>query len=378
MTPGEVDVKKYWIVGLALFLLATGQAVLLAQSEAQGVVTLPGRFPPAGIDEFPVSIAQIAIDFTLDGIPEGDLSAEGPFVVERGDPRPEGGSNVIDVEIVQMNLTGTSPLGPVRIRESPTRRSVGRIVALQEESDFPADSFFDVFVEIQIGDTQFENRTPIRMQAIINEIPPRITVYRSLADPVVELFIVGTDILAALFLHVAHAPNPDFEPTLHDLKILIERVQLKIDLVNAKMDLFEKNQTQGLVSRLLFPYNVSVAPFFETGIAIDNITNLFGGGTAGAVSFSLVPANNPQQPIAVSSAQLVGIAGGLDNQGNIPPGGTMTVLVNQLLAAAGLAGQAFTGQILAQTDFPAAQGINFISDPAFNRQSQGYPAVVIR
>ncbi len=360
-------------------IMASGLAA--GQAEPKGETLLPA-FPRAGEDIFPVSIAQIGIDLTLDGIVEGDISAEGPFVVVRQDPRPEGGVNVIDVEIVQMELTGSSPLGPVTIRESNTRRSTGQIRARQDFPDFPADSFFDVFVEIELGDVRLENRDPIRMEAVITEIPPRISVYRSLQDPIISLYLSGTQQLVALLLHVAHAPNPDFPITLRDLKILIERVQLKVDLVSAKLDALERTQTAGLASWLLFPFNVSGGGF-ETGIAITNITNnFFGFGSqqvTGGVEFLLYPSNNPGQPIAVASANLVamGLGAGLDAQGRVPPGGTMTVLVVELLRAAGVSGP-FSGQILAHTQFPAAQGVNFISDSNFSRQSQGYPAVVLK
>lgn len=368
-----------FILSIAVFL--TLAAPLGAQSQPEGEV-VTGRFPPAGEDIFPVSIAQIGIDLTLDGIIEGDISAEGPFTVLRSDPRPDGGRNVIDVEIVQMELTGSSPLGPATIRQNPRRRSTGQIRARNEQSDFPADSFFDVFVEIELGDIRVENRSPIHMEAVIQEIPPRITVYRSLTDPVIPLFVAGTEQLAALLLHVAHAPNPDFEITLRDLKILIERVQLKVDLLSAKLDSLERTQTNGLASWLLFPFNISGGGF-ETGIAVTNITNqFFGFGSqqvTGGVEFRLFRAQNPGAPIIVTSRELaqMGLGAGFDPQGRVPPGGTMSVLVVELLIAAGEEGP-FSGQIVAHTNFPAAQGINFISDSQFSRQAQGYPAVVLK
>ncbi len=336
-------------------------------------------FPRAGTDEFPVSIAQIGIDLTLDGIPEGEISAEGPFVVERGEPRPDGGVNVIDVEIVQMELVGSSPLGPVVIRESPLRQSRGQIRALSPESDFPADSFFDVFVEIDLGEQTVFNDEPIRLQAVITEIPPRISVYRSFAQPpVIPLLARGTGQLVALLLHVAHAPNPDFEVTPRDLKILIERVQLKVELLSRKLELLTRTQTGGTTSTLLFTFNVSGVGL-ETGIAITNFTDRFQLPVPGPCTLELRSLADPATPLLIDTVALraAGAGLGLDAGGSIPPGGTLSILLADLLRAGGFDAR-FQGTVIARCNFPAAQGINFVSDPGFSRQSQGYPAVVIR
>ena len=241
-----------------------------AEGDATTVLGRAG-FPPAGPDEFPVSIAQIGIDLTLNGIPDAEISAEGPFLVERSDPQVgSDGRNVIDTEIVQLDLTGSSSLGPVTIRSSPTRRSVGQIVAQQRGQDFPADSFFDIFVEIRVGELTLVNEVPIRMSAVITEIPPKITVYRSLENPIVPL-TDGRGEVVALLLHVAHAPNSTDEIRNEDLKILVERVQLQLELVNKKLELLTRNIPVGLRTQLLFPFNVS-AGNLATGLAIDNTT----------------------------------------------------------------------------------------------------------
>ena len=56
----------------------------------------------------------------------------------------------IQTEMVAMNLTGNSGVfGPVTIHESPSLVSPGQISQQTPGVDFPADSFFDVFVEVQ-------------------------------------------------------------------------------------------------------------------------------------------------------------------------------------------------------------------------------------
>ncbi len=111
-------------IGIFVMVLAF-MPLFGAEGDATTIIGGTG-FPPAGPDEFPVSLAQIGIDLTLNGIPDTEVSAEGPFLVQRSDPQAgSDGRNVIDTEIVQMDLTGSSSLGPVSIQQSPTRRSVG-------------------------------------------------------------------------------------------------------------------------------------------------------------------------------------------------------------------------------------------------------------
>lgn len=372
---------KILLTVAACLLLLSGAPTV---TSTPGEVTGPGQFPPEpGLDDFPVSLAQIGIDLTLNGIPDGEISAEGPFVVERGAPvRGSDGRRSIETEILQMDLSGSSPLGPVTIRQHPQRPSVGRITARDAEQDFPADSFFDIFVEINIGGQIFVNPEPIRMEAVITEIPPKITVYRSFRDPLIPLFNLQNQ-LAALLLHVAHAPNPDLPIEPRDLKVLIERVQLRLELVSKKVDLLNRNLPLGHVSHLVFPFNVSGGAL-ETGVAISNITAQFedfaqGEGSSGNIVFRIYPQDNPSALLQVTTQQLSqqGLGTGANAAGIIPAGGTYTILVRELLQGVGRSGP-FTGQVAAWCGFPQAQGINFIADNQFSTQAQGYPAVIIK
>ncbi len=368
---------------IGIFVMALALAPLLgAEGDSTTVIGGTG-FPPAGPDEFPVSLAQIGIDLSLNGIPDTEVSAQGPFLVQRSDPQAgSDGRNVIDTEIVQMDLVGSSPLGPVTIQQSPTRRSVGQIVARQRGQDFPADSFFDIFVEIRVGELTLVNEVSIRMSAVITEIPPKITVYRSLENPIVPL-TDGRGNVIALLLHVAHAPNSTARIQNEDLKILVERVQLQLELVNKKLELLTRNTPVGLRTQLLFPFNISTDSF-ATGLAVDNTTRHFAGlgigsRVEGGCQFQLYPTNQPGSPIGVTTSQLsrAGLGSGANENGEIPPGGTYSVLVREILRATGVDGS-FVGHIFANCDFPSAQGINFIADPQFSTQSQGYPAIVIK
>ena len=129
-------------------------------------------FPPAGTDTFPTSI--MFVDQDEDGGPVL-LGAQGPTIVERSDPLPTPTGRVIETEIVSMELTGVSPLGPVSIRAGRSfglPPSTGRTFGSSPGSDFPAESFFDVFYEIEIGGAQLCNTQPQQVSATITEIPP--------------------------------------------------------------------------------------------------------------------------------------------------------------------------------------------------------------
>ena len=139
----------------------------------QNPVTLPG----AGHDCFQ-STAQVSV--ILYGIGPGGsdysttLNLAGPAVVKRGAPVPVGMQFMIEMEMLEMSLTGTDPLlGPVTLRESELLASRGRITT-PPAPFFPAESFFDIFFEIDVaGITAFNKATDdYKMSSTITAIPP--------------------------------------------------------------------------------------------------------------------------------------------------------------------------------------------------------------
>ncbi|MCP4245632.1 MAG: hypothetical protein GY778_01150, partial [bacterium] len=101
-----------------------GAAVLVAVMAGNAAADFGDPFPGAGTDSFPSDLTH-TVQFIANplGLPVGTfpLTANGPTEVVRGDPYPGGpGSRYqIDTEIVSMNLTGTTPFGPITVRESP-------------------------------------------------------------------------------------------------------------------------------------------------------------------------------------------------------------------------------------------------------------------
>src|SRR5205823_6434278 len=108
----------------------------------------PVAYPTAGDDSFP-SGGHVTLDIT--GVGRDNVTLNGPTTVHRSDPCVgcgPGGRDTIDTQITLLDLSGSSSIfGPVHIRESPSRPSLGRITQQTPGADFPADSFFDIFAE---------------------------------------------------------------------------------------------------------------------------------------------------------------------------------------------------------------------------------------
>ncbi len=159
-------------------LLARGLSWILLALMIASLVWLPalagpgGGLPPAGTDDFDSSVQFTVELFGVVGSPF-DITASGPTIIERSDPAPlPSGHSQIQTEIVSMHLTSITPAGPLTVRESHLRDSLGTITELAPGTGFPADSFFDVYVEIEFLGTTISNLDPVRVQAEIDAIPP--------------------------------------------------------------------------------------------------------------------------------------------------------------------------------------------------------------
>lgn len=101
-------------------------------------------FPPAGTDALDVS-GTVSVTSRL-GSETIDLT--GTAEIARSDPYLDGGVSVVDLEIVSLDLTGSSLTGSVAASESATLVSLGEIRSQQPSADFPADLYLDAFVVI--------------------------------------------------------------------------------------------------------------------------------------------------------------------------------------------------------------------------------------
>ncbi|MCH8008275.1 MAG: hypothetical protein IIC91_05365 [Chloroflexi bacterium] len=185
-------------------LIPTG---LLLGLVAAGVISLTqsvNALPPAGSDTFNVT-AEVSISSRLG---EETIPLSGTFHVERGDPviDEQTGVEVVIAEVTAIDLQGNSLTGPVSINQSPGLASLGEIRSLQEPpAQFPANSFFDIFVEAHVpaspqSELVLHNEDPIRIvpveggsQVPINAWPPVGVTYGAELDPCVPLLLPDLD-----------------------------------------------------------------------------------------------------------------------------------------------------------------------------------------
>jgi hypothetical protein len=138
---------------------------------------------PAGYDIFGKTIAIKE----LNNIPLLKKEAiqvvvKGPTTIERKEPYDPGdGRWRIDTEIISMELKGTFLGRQIRVEESSEKKSTGYIQQQNAGVDFPADSFFDVYIEVFLPPpfNVAYNRDPVHMNATIYEIPPYLDNYSS-------------------------------------------------------------------------------------------------------------------------------------------------------------------------------------------------------
>lgn len=133
-----------------------------------------GEFPCPGTDRIQVGMG-CEIEVPEFGV--ADLTFNGTAKVHRslvGDLDGDGKME-IQTELVSMELTSPNPFGTgiLRLRESPTRPSVGRITEVNAGHNFPADSFFDIFVEVDLpSGGSVQNFTPAHISRNgITQIP---------------------------------------------------------------------------------------------------------------------------------------------------------------------------------------------------------------
>ena len=145
--------------------------------------------PPVEIDVFGLALGMIELK-RPDGGSER-ISLAGPATAQVMIP-PDGwaadtdgnGREQVTTRMMELDLTGTSPtLGPVHVTLNPTRPSLGQIEELTNNTpgtlDLPpftasgtAESFFDIFVEIEVGGVVLLHEVPLRIATVITHKPP--------------------------------------------------------------------------------------------------------------------------------------------------------------------------------------------------------------
>jgi hypothetical protein len=175
----------------------------VADAGCKAAPQIKGTFPPGGLDAFDsrINLDGYALVSSF-GTCSVDFDARGPTVVVRGDPSESGGSRNIPVEIVALQLSGMATVVPsgdctlpagtfaVTMFEDPAKASTGEVrrgSGAPAGMDFPADSFFDVFFQIDTPAGVLPGGPPngpagaaVRVTNTIEALPPYQTPKQSL------------------------------------------------------------------------------------------------------------------------------------------------------------------------------------------------------
>ena len=164
--------------------------------------------------------ATVTLDIEDTACAEGvelDLASAGfdTAIVEL-DPPPYTTGTDIQTELVQLELAADGgPLGQIIIRERTDMQSTGLIrnVIAEDNGDFVSgESFFDVFVEVEIPDQGLvfdTGNTPLRLDAgLITVLPPLEGDYfPPPTEPPAPLYTVGTMDQVGWLCHAQHTPT---------------------------------------------------------------------------------------------------------------------------------------------------------------------------
>ncbi|MBI4719316.1 MAG: hypothetical protein HY763_16085 [Planctomycetes bacterium] len=143
---------------------------------------------PGGSDNLP-SGALVGIDVNLDCVADSSMVLSGPATVVRSNAHdvslvfpflgmPDGHRDVIDTQMASMTLTGggiTLLAGGGRGNGGVLRPSHGAILEQPGDPSL-ADSFFDIFFEVEAGGQFMYNQTPLKVESKVDCLPP-VTTY---------------------------------------------------------------------------------------------------------------------------------------------------------------------------------------------------------
>ncbi len=132
--------------------------------------------PPAPSTSAPYNEPSAVVKFQLstDGVNWGPATASGPLAstiantTAVGDP-----TSSFDTEMLSLDLFGAGPSGPVMIRESPTKQSLGKHTLRSDPRGYRVSSFFDVWFELSTDDGV--NWSPAnRAMRMLASMPPAV------------------------------------------------------------------------------------------------------------------------------------------------------------------------------------------------------------
>ena len=93
---------------------------------------------------------------------------------------------------------------------APQPASTGKITEQENDTgelDFPADSFFDIYFEVELEGATLHNEEPLHLECKIEQIPPELCAYEPPIPEPIQLF--NTDGVKVAFIdHAMHIPLP--------------------------------------------------------------------------------------------------------------------------------------------------------------------------
>src|SRR5262249_32669110 len=128
--------------------------------------------PPAGTDLYGMAAGGIEIE--IPGAGRDFVRLTGMSLVRRDAPVPSSTGTTIATNMAALQLLGSSPLfGTVKVSLEPGTSSDGSVHSGAGPLDFPADAFFDLFLDVSLPDRGLDlhNTTAYRIGASINAIP---------------------------------------------------------------------------------------------------------------------------------------------------------------------------------------------------------------
>jgi len=109
---------------------------------------------------------EVMLEFSLNNGPWTMALANGGVAVRINHTADMGDLRLFDTEMLSLNLSGNTPVGPFMLRESPTRQSPGKHMFRDTGGDYRISGFFDVILELSVdgGVNWIPADRPIRVQ----------------------------------------------------------------------------------------------------------------------------------------------------------------------------------------------------------------------
>jgi hypothetical protein len=211
-----------------------GRSISLADLDRDGVrdlvVTCPSNASRPAVGEQIVLTSACDIQYTYDGLNRFVPSA--PISVRIRHTFDDGADQYFDTEMLQLDLGGGTLPANVRLRESPTKASLGRTsIRLLPTGQWQVTSFFDVFTELSIDNgSSWVPQPPTSLEVVSPlqtfEAPPVVAVDDSIPvfggvmldpsnQPMTFHTATGDEVLTELELHMAGAARAPVPGTPH-------------------------------------------------------------------------------------------------------------------------------------------------------------------